>query len=77
MEIIKEKVKGFDKGYQELTNKMRQFKEDLRRALDVKTDIQVSQYRHGKNKMNYPRILAVRDVFIRYGIDEPFDMAEG
>ena len=76
MEIIKEKIRGFDKGYNEMMERVRQFKADLKQALDVKSDMQVSSYRHGKSRMNYPRIWAVQDVFKRYGITEPFDIEE-
>ena len=74
--VKKEQVVGFDKGMKVLDYRMAMFREELKQALDVKYDTQVSNYRHGRHKMNYPRILAVSAVFEKYGVDEPFDISE-
>ena len=76
MKIKKENVVGFDKGMKEFEERVKQFRNDIKMALDVKSPMQVSNYRHGTTRMNYPRIWAVQEVFKRYGISEPFDMVE-
>lgn len=74
--IKKEQVTGFDKGMSELEARMCSFRQELREALDVKTSVQVCNYRHGKTRMNNPRIYAVAAVFEKYGVSDPFDVAE-
>lgn len=75
-DVKKEQVTGFDKGMKALDERMAQFRAELKQALDVKYDTQVSNFRHGRNRMNYPRILAVNAVFEKYGVMEPFDISE-
>jgi len=76
MDLVKENIKGFDKGYSEMVEMYRQFRKDLKEALDVKSAVQLSHYRHGKTRMNNPRVLAVKAVFEKYGVDQPFDLEE-
>lgn len=73
LEINKEDVVGFDKGCRELDERMRQFRAELQHALDVKYIAQVANYRHGRSRMNRPRLLAVKAVFEKYGVSDPFD----
>ncbi|MBQ1698478.1 MAG: hypothetical protein II075_11435 [Bacteroidales bacterium] len=74
--VKKEQVMGFDKGMRVMEERMRNFRDELQQALDVKAAMSVSNYRHGKTRMNYPRILAVNAVFEKYGVMEPFDISE-
>lgn len=72
----RDEIIGFKKGIKEMEDRKRDLIDDLMKALKIKTTSQLYNYRRGQTRLTNPQVLAVTQVFQKYGIYDPFDMIE-
>ena len=69
-------ILGFRKGLEIEDERHRSVRRELKRVLDITTDVMLSNYASGRSKLKTAQAMAVRNVFASHGIDDPFDYSE-
>ena len=64
---------GIKKGYEIVKSMPRELMADLQVALGVQTEESVRNYINGKTELKANQVAPVKEVFKRFGVDDPFD----